>query len=1131
MGTVYRAHDPRLGRDVAVKLLRADHVDDESRERFRREARAASALSHPNIVTVFDVGEAPNGWFLAMELVQGESLAAWRSERPPFARLADAGAQCALALAAAHEAGIVHRDVKPENVMVRSDGYVKLLDFGLARLLDAERGSNTTRADHDGGLTQPGLVIGTLRYLSPEHAAGDPIGPPSDIFSLGVMLYELAAGQHPFKATSEVGLLGQIIARDPAPVLSVVPDLPTAFDDLLRAMLAKDASVRPSASAVAETLYALAGVTARPGGLTPRAGGAGAPGVTSADDGAAGFLTVSGIRAGVASRLRARRSGVVVGHVVELGNLLGQWQQVVGGNGRFVGITGEAGIGKTTFVEAALSAFHDEGALLVARGRCSERLAGAEAYLPVLDALDGACEADQSGRFRALVAEVAPAWHALRTHGEASAMGTQERLKREMLALLRRVTRTQPLVLFLDDMHWADASTVDLLSYLGAHLDELPLLLLTTYRNAEVQAGNHPFLSLARDLRARDQFSEIPVSLLRLDDVQQYLDATFQGHAFPAELAVRLHARTEGNALFLGDVLRWMSAQGLIAESDGRWRLQGTLEAMEGGLPGTVRAMIERKIGQLDDTDRRLLQAAAVQGAEFDSAALALALREDEADLEDRLLLLDRVYGFVRKLGEETFPDHSLSTRYRFVHVLYQNVLLEEVAASRRASWSRAIADVIEARARDEVAEQAAELALLREGARDPGAAAKWYAVAASRSLSRYAFAEGAVLAARGMALLERIPDGTARDQVELPLRLVMGSVSLVQQGYQAPETGEHMERARVLCESVGDTPALLPALYTLLLRAVAHGTWAEAEALLEQIGECGGDTHAVLARGAQALMSVGTVTHRGDVRRAYTCAREADTLFAEGKLVLPPGMHPDPVLANFAEAVRVEWMLDHIDDAWKRIDWLYGYARARKDPQSEPFITIFECELHLVLGDPARAAEAAERGLAVATEHGIASEQLWNTMYLGASLTALGKPTEALALMRPTLAVIEAVGLWVCILQFCSFMANALRQLGELTAAAAELERAMAIATRRAYLEFEPLAWIEAAHLLAHPAWTGEPVLGVRHAAEAIGRANARVEERGAIGYRRLIEAAEQALARSDDLSGLPRREFLPRS
>ena len=341
-------------------------------------------------------------------------------------------------------------------------------------------------------------------------------------------------------------------------------------------------------------------------------------------------------------------------------------------------------------------------------------------------------------------------------------------------------------------------------------------------------------------------------------------------------------------------------------------------------------------------------------------------------------------------------------------------------------------------------------------------------------------------------------------------------------------DTAEVFEKASIVMQIVETTNEGLKRAYTVKIPAkdIAAKIEGEVAKIAPQVRMPGFRPGKVPANLVRKMH--GPALHQEALN---TSVREAmDKLLAKGPIVMPPGMHPDPVLAGLSEAVRAAWMTDRIDEAWARIDWLYAYARSRKDPQSEPFITIFECELHLVLGDPERAAAAAQRGLTVATEHGIASEQLWNTMYLGGSLAALGKPTEALALMRPALAVIEAVGLWVCILEFCSYMANALRQLGELAAAAAELERAMAIANRREYYDFVPMVWIEAAHLLAHPAWTGEPILGVPDPATAIARAYEHAAQTGGVGYHRLIQAAERALS-DRDVSGLPQREFHPAS
>jgi len=254
MGEVYEAYDTRLGRKVALKLLRSTLTSNpEAVRRFEQEARAASSLNHPNIVTVYEIGDMDGRRFLAMELVEGHSLASLVGRSMGVGAVARIGAQLARALSVAHAAGIVHRDIKPENIMVRADGYVKLLDFGLARLVPQMTAARR-RADAP---TEVGTILGTPRYMAPEQARGEMATGASDVFSLGVVLFELASGVHPFEAE---GALTANAAPPPRPRLPEMPPL----ERLLLGMLEIHPAARPPVGAVAAELTKLAVAVSQP---------------------------------------------------------------------------------------------------------------------------------------------------------------------------------------------------------------------------------------------------------------------------------------------------------------------------------------------------------------------------------------------------------------------------------------------------------------------------------------------------------------------------------------------------------------------------------------------------------------------------------------------------------------------------------------------------------------------------------------------------------------------------------------------------------------------------------------------------------------------------------------------------
>ncbi len=638
MGEVYRAFDTRLQRPVAIKVMADARKEiEQTVQRFLREARAASALNHPNIVVVHDIGETPDGrHYIVQELINGRTLRNEMLEQIALPRVIDLFRQVARALTAAHAAGIVHRDIKPENIMVRADGYAKVLDFGLARVPEVETGSASTHSGHE---TTSGVLVGTMAYMSPEQARGAPAGAPADIFALGITLYEIVAGRRPFVAPTMPAVLVSILMEEPIPLSQLAPSAPPGLERLVHRMLSKDPDIRPSAGEVEEELALIAGGESR--------------------SGTEGNPT-----------LVERRT---VGRESEREALRRAYNDVRNGHGMVVTVMGEPGIGKTAIVEDFLTELsHLPERPIVIRGRCSERLAGAEAYLPVLEALDNLLHGTTWSTVHALMKSVAPSWyvqvaHAAASHDsvarvreEAPAL-SQERMKRELGSLMQEASRVRPFVLFLDDLHWADVSTIDLVNYLAGRFDQMRVLVLATYRPADMALAQHPFLAIRDNLRTHSALNEIPLGFLDRRDVQRYLEITFPQHRFPSSLADLIHTKTDGSPLFMADVVRYLRDSGSLVQNDGTWVLTRSEADAFQELPASIRSMIARKIERLSDADRKLLVAASVQGNQFDSAVVSEALEMDPAEVEERLDALEHVYVFVNRVKEYEFPDFTPS--------------------------------------------------------------------------------------------------------------------------------------------------------------------------------------------------------------------------------------------------------------------------------------------------------------------------------------------------------------------------------------------------------------------------------------------------------------------------------------
>jgi predicted ATPase len=573
-----------------------------------------------------------------------------------------------------------------------------------------------------------------------------------------------------------------------------------------------------------------------------------------------------------------------------------------------------------------------------------------------------------------------------------------------------------------------------------------------TYRPSDMLLARHPFLQIKPDLQARGVCRELALEFLSQADVAEYLSLECPGHLFPLEFSRLIHAKTEGSPLFVADLVRYLRDRGALTPSSGGWALAETLPSIERELPESMRGMIERKIAQLSDDDRALLAAASVQGYEFDSAVVAQVLNLEADLVEERLETLERVFAFVRLTSEVELPNRTLTLRYRFVHVLYQNALYASLRATRRATLNAAVAGVLVRIHGAQKTAIAAQLAVLYAAARDFTPAVEYFLLASQQATRVFAHAEGTALASRGLELLEKLPESPDRARLELRLRAQQGGSLMVLKGFGAPEVLATYTRQCDLSRQLGDDAQLLRSELGLSIAYTVRAEYWKAQEL------------------AAGCLSLATATGDDQMRVQAHFSLGLNTLFLadlvssrrhfEATMELyDPSKHRAIALygaiVNRAQLSRVMIWLG--DDTVGRT--LLAEAFAAADAARHPVGVINTLSIAAFIEAfyrrPAEIIAITDRMIALAEEYGYPYFRGIGLILGGLGQTIAHRDARGIDLMHEGLAVHQSAETWQHQTTYLILLAEALGEIGrtdEGLRALVEAETAMARTGERYY-------------------------------------------------------------------------------
>lgn len=659
---VFKAFDTQQDKTVAVKVLsrHALSYDEEIKRRFQREASAGMQLEHPNIVKIFEAEEADGEFFISMEYIDGKTLRQLLRDNPltPQKVIEIAITVCE-ALTEAHKMGIIHRDIKSENIMLTSQGVVKVMDFGLAKILDASV------------LTREGEMLGTPAYMSPQQAIGEAIDHRSDIFSLGVVLYELLTGKLPFTGDYEMAVLYAVLNEEPIGIRELNSEIPKALEQVILKALAKELQQRYQ-----NTEEFIGDLTKIKTYLETEEW------IPSTDLELVAAVEVGRMEErGFLARLVGRDSQFeTLKSLLNLTNV---------GEGQTIFIGGEAGIGKTRLVWE-LERFAKTLKVRTLTGRCLFRQ-GVYPYQPFVEAvreyfdIKGVETGEKLEEFiHEKAPELTPLLPVIRLFlnikdKENIVIESKEQLWDAIFKLIVKISHERALILFIDDLHWADEDTLNLFYYTARNTTRSKVMIIGTYRPEDVQekveGKVHPLIDIQHEMSRAGILTVIELDRLTVSEIREMASSLFENADFDESFYDTLYIETEGNPFFVMETLKLFKTEEVIEKENGGYRLREDYDRMT--IPSKVHDIVIRRVKRLTDEEREILEIGAVEGEAFHSGTIVNCLEINRMQLLRKLQALEREHHII----------HPQEKMYRFDHGKIREILYNTITPELRTEY------------------------------------------------------------------------------------------------------------------------------------------------------------------------------------------------------------------------------------------------------------------------------------------------------------------------------------------------------------------------------------------------------------------------------------------------------------